>query len=329
MNLILTEICNRACPYCFAQRNAKAGAGAGPAASPQMSMDGLQKCINFAIAGGLTEIKFLGGEPTLHPRFMDFIRIVRGRGLTLRIFSNGLWPDAVQQQIADYLKATGDGGLWFIFNINEPSRQAPTESQRQARSLQIAGPRGRCGFNIYHEDFDLRFLGPLIRRYNLQCAIRIGMASPIVGVTNAFMDFESLRRAGGRLADQARDLQQQDVLLSFDCGVPLCMFTEAQLGAISLCTSPDDGILSSCRPPIDVGPDLTVWPCFPLRGLMDAKLTDYANRNDLMSDFATRIIPLQRLGMREECLTCRLLKRRQCCGGCVAHTVRNLTDQRA
>ena len=156
----------------------------------------------------------------------------------------------------------------------------------------------------------------------MQRVIRVGLAAPIVGTDNAHLPVESFPRIGRRLAQQARQLDKQDIMLSPDCGFPLCMFDESDLGAISLSSG---GTLSRCFPVIDVGPDsLMVWPCYPLGGLMNVKLSDFSEQRELNEHYTAKLGPLCRLGMREECLACRHLRRDKCCGGCTAYAVRRL-----
>jgi len=283
VNLILTEVCNRGCPYCFAQ---KQGASA---VARCMSMAEVETCIDFAVKSGQSELRFLGGEPSLHPQFMDLVRLVGRRRLALGIFSNGLWPDAVQSGMADYLGANPGARLGITFNINEPPQPGVAESPRQAESLRIAGPRGQGGFNIYQQDFDLRFLGDLIRQFSMKRIIRVGVASPIVGVENAFLDFAALCVVGRRLVPQALELKAQGILLSMDCGVPLCMFSDSDRKTLAQCI-PFTDPLSHCDGAIDVGPGLVVWPCFPLRGLSAEKLTDFGSYKELRTDFATKMV---------------------------------------
>ena len=59
-NIMINEICNLRCPYCFADefvnKNPK-----------EMSMEDFDTALNFALSSGYDErIGLIGGEPTLH-----------------------------------------------------------------------------------------------------------------------------------------------------------------------------------------------------------------------------------------------------------------------
>jgi len=44
---------------------------------------------------------------------------------------------------------------------------------------------------------------------------------------------------------------------------------------------------------------------------------------DLQNHFSSRLAGIRRMGTMDECLTCKYLQRNQCCGGCVARTIKD------
>ena len=188
--------------------------------------------------------------------------------------------------------------------------------------MRIAGLQASCGFNIYQEEFDLQLIPDLIDACGLERGLRLGLASPIVGTENSFLDARVLTAIGVWLVDQLRKLERRNVLALFDCGFPLCMFSEEDLGSLALNFR---GFHSVCPYPIDVGPDLTAWPCFPLSKCENVRLLDFRNAAELQAHYAKRLAGFRRMGTTDECLTCKYLERNQCCGGCVARTLKAWT----
>ena len=106
MNIILNSYCNLKCNYCFAdeymEENVK---------TPGKSMD-----YDF-FAGemlprvkNVTLINFMGGEPTLHPRFNDMLSstLKTMQPFTyLGVFTNGLMPEKDSGSIAGDRRAGG------------------------------------------------------------------------------------------------------------------------------------------------------------------------------------------------------------------------------
>lgn len=317
MNLIITDRCNRSCPYCFAQE--KVRLSGGEANTRLMSLADLAYCVDFLVRSGNGELKLLGGEPTTHPDFQRFVETGLAHGLTVTVFTNGLWSPPV----ADFLGRCDSPLLHFLFNVNEPALQSPQENARQAETLGVAGGRGMIGFNLYRTDFDLRFVAELIDRFGLKREVRLGVAHPIAGQQNEFVADADLPRLGARLLEQLEHLERANILGAIDCGFPLCMFPEEQYGRLVLYMKP--GPVSICRPVIDVGPDLTVWPCFPLSGRLNVTLRAFQTTAELGQHFEQKLAAVRGMGFRDQCLDCKYRLRGQCCGGCMARTLQNWT----
>ena len=222
MNLIITNVCNRNCPYCFAKSE--------ETGNKFISLENVEYYINFLKKSNIRDLKILGGEPTLHPELPEIIRLGRKNGFSIGVFTNGLWPGPIQE----YFRKNKDDKVVFLFNVNEPSKQKPMENSRQLQSLKIAGRQATLGFNIYHEDFNLLFVEELIISLSLKRKVRLGLASPIVKAKNAYLENSALKRVGKRLVQQLCELEKKDILGSLDCGFPLCMFDESDLGSLSL-----------------------------------------------------------------------------------------------
>lgn len=313
MNLIVTDYCNRACPYCFAKSKVSTGEEErSPGKS--ISLQNVDLYLDFLERSHEKTFKILGGEPTLHPHLPEIIERGLARGLHIELFTNGLWPESFR----DYCEKKGQADIIFIVNTNEPSLQRDWENDQQAECFAVAGERARISFNIYRDDFNLLFAGDLIDRFSLNRQIRIGIANPIVGKETVYIDNDSLKRAAKRLVRQLRQLEKRDILGSFDCGFTLCMFDEKDFGALALAST---GFSSVCRSAIDVGPELNAWPCFPLSEILNINLLDYRACEEVAAYYHARTTPLRSFGSREECISCKYLKRGQCTGGCLARVI--------
>ena len=315
MNLIITDRCNRSCPYCFAREKVRLSGGA--AHSRLMTFAELEYCLEFLVRSGVRDLKLLGGEPTTHPEFGRFVDAGLARGLRPAVFTNGLWS----RTVLDYVRNQPAPELSFLFNINELGIQPARESKKQAETLRAAGSRAMIGFNIYRTDFDLRFAVELVDRHELKREIRLGVAHPIAGSDNRFVPDEDLPRLGERLLDQLDELERHDILGTLDCGFPLCMFPEERFGRLVNNLKP--GGVSLCQPIIDVGPGLAAWPCFPLSGLLNVNLRDFRTRDDLVVHYEQKLAAVRGMGFSDRCLGCKYRIRGQCCGGCMARTLRN------
>jgi len=82
----LTKGCNLACRHCWlAPRFDRTGSR-----YPTLSVELFETAIREAKPLGLQGVKLTGGEPLLHPQFVELLEIVRREGLSLNIETNGL-----------------------------------------------------------------------------------------------------------------------------------------------------------------------------------------------------------------------------------------------
>ena len=105
-----------------------------------------------------------------------------------------------------------------------------------------------------------------------------------------------------------------------DCGFPMCMFENEDLGVIlKSCSKSKFG----CGPALDIGPELNVWPCFPFSKHIVGKLNDFEKFEDLREACKHKINCLSKSKyLHKKCRDCRYRLREQCAGGCKAHVVK-------
>lgn len=99
--LYLTAGCNCACRHCWIvgeRRSSTDGSGA------MLEMAVLHRAIEQALPLGLASLKWTGGEPTMHPRFGDFLRLQQEFALTGAIETNGM---LVTVNLARLMRETG------------------------------------------------------------------------------------------------------------------------------------------------------------------------------------------------------------------------------
>ena len=112
MNLMLTGKCNYNCRHCF---NAAENAD-------RMSEWGYEETLDLldqAAACGFHSITLTGGEPMLHPRFMDIVRGIYERGMVLeKLTTNGFFitdevlDEFARLKCAPEIKISFDGVGW-------------------------------------------------------------------------------------------------------------------------------------------------------------------------------------------------------------------------
>jgi MoaA/NifB/PqqE/SkfB family radical SAM enzyme len=81
LELEITGKCQLACAHCYAGSGPDAGHGT-------MTAGTWRSVIDQAAGMGVTEVQFIGGEPTLHPDFLPLLDHAIGQGLKAQVFSN-------------------------------------------------------------------------------------------------------------------------------------------------------------------------------------------------------------------------------------------------
>ncbi|MFH1511116.1 MAG: radical SAM protein [Candidatus Woesearchaeota archaeon] len=74
----ITSNCNLNCSYCYAKNHK----------GKSLSDNTILSLIRQAKENGVHEIQFVGGEPLLHPKLKDFVKLTASLGMNMRIYTN-------------------------------------------------------------------------------------------------------------------------------------------------------------------------------------------------------------------------------------------------
>jgi radical SAM protein with 4Fe4S-binding SPASM domain len=315
MNILISRYCNRKCSFCFARQ--RLGPNAATGEESFMSLENLRKIMAVLKRSGDMSLKLLGGEPTLHPAFPEIVREGLAEGFSVHIFTNGMMP----AKTADFLAGLPEDRISLLCNVSPQANDTPRQKERLLYTLQRLTTRVRLGITITTLDDEFDYGIDYIDRFALQRRVRIGIAQPIVGQSNAYLSPSRYREVGRCILNLAEKFHQHSILVGFDCGMTLCMFDEAQIGRLFTIS---EGLKMVCSPIIDVGPDMDIWHCFPLSEVMIAGFDEFGSRNEMAAHYNRLTKAYRSLGCMPECMTCDFLRSRQCTGGCLAHAMISL-----
>jgi radical SAM protein with 4Fe4S-binding SPASM domain len=324
-NVMLTNVCNQKCPYCFAkglvniQDNAKPK---GVTRHDEISLADLKTIISIFKRWGIDEFRLIGGEPTLHPQFRRIIELLQTNGFKIHLFTNGL----LKKDLVDFLAKKE--GITYLVNHLPPDFYRVDRSSPGSPAIDYllskCGRQVCLGVSIYTPDFDLSFVIDKVIKFGLKKAVRIGFAHPICiphgHAMNEYLPLEDYRLAMPGLVRFSRDCDKHNIRVEFDCVAILCAFSKEEYGELYC----NVGALPSmvCTPVIDIGTDLRVWRCFVTSGMYnERKLTDFENPQEITDYFNGKFEKFQRIGGMDQCFRCKYMKRGQCQGGCIGHTL--------
>ena len=189
-NLIITSLCNRACRFCFAKQ--RLDELKQQKKNIHMPFEEIIAIFDYLKSSGVKVIGILGGEPTLHPRFISIIEAAQKRGFHIKLFSNGI----MNREKADFLSGLEPGTASIICNISDFEVDSSSKQAKRDDALKKLGSSVTLGITIADTDVDCQYLIDFIKRYGLNKRIRVGVAQPIVGQKNAYFPARPISGTG-------------------------------------------------------------------------------------------------------------------------------------
>jgi len=146
----------------------------------------------------------------------------------------------------------------------------------------------------------------------------MGLTQPILGEKNNYALESDIKAIAKDIIDFADKVYQDDIGFSFDCGFRFCMFTlEQHKQMLKRAVK----FKATCSPIIDIGPDLTIWRCFPLMKAAQKKLSDFENLNQATEFYDQLHQTFVPMGNLPGCAQCRYRINQLCSGGCLSRTL--------
>ncbi len=317
-NLAISAVCNQRCAYCFTVDHLERR-GSEPASETNqgyMPLGDLQERLDFLSRSGIDEVRFLGGEPTLHPEFSKLVKNSLAAFKEITVFSNGLMP---AKAVACLASVPADR-CTVVVNLNEPSGVGRDSAyKRQRETVSLLGKRAMPGFNIYRTDFRPDFLVDFVTETGCTPNVRLSMAQPCLSGSNIFIHPSQYRTVAIKVTRFARLAAVSGITLDFDCGFVRCMFSRADLETLE---SAGTHVGWRCNPILDVDISGNVIHCYPLAQLASLPLVGAKDSRALAMTFEAKTQAYRQAGVYPECSSCEFKASGECTGGCIAATMR-------
>jgi radical SAM protein with 4Fe4S-binding SPASM domain len=302
-NVALTLRCNRACAYCFARDVRTTG--------PDLDMtdETFSRTLDAIQHAGIDDVRLLGGEPTLHPRFTHFLNEALDRGFGVQLFTNGRMPQAVREALA----AVPESRLAVLLNMNEPIEAGSAAQSPLPTTLENLGQYITLGHNIHTPTPQLGFLADTIDRFGLLRCVRLGLAHGAPWTTNHRLLPKDYRRVGERIAEFAAGAARRQIALVFDCGFVPCMFPEWMFDLDNVDAATIGG---RCNPLPDILPDGRAVACYVLASACPPIAMGNLSTREAQRALQAATSYLRQLTIYPHCEHCRFLLDGACGGGC-------------
>ena len=309
-NIALLNSCNLQCPYCFANTFIEEK-------KQFITIEQLQKILNFIKDSKPERIGLIGGEPTLHPQFKELLKIIisfcyQNDFPKPIIFTNGI-------ELYKYTKFLSQVGC--LININEPEILGNknwtklNQSLSQISQIDNIQQNSTIGINLYPNIKNLNYIFDIAKQYNYQ-QIRASCVAPACSFANLKKDeyYNLMKPIFLNFVNLAK---KNNITINLDCNIiPICYFTDAEKELIlNQCTD----FHSWCEPVIDITPDFRATSCFGVYNPIN--LENFQNLQEV-----SRYMLLHEMYEKtlkndmEKCKTCKSFLNLSCQGGCLGFT---------
>lgn len=311
-NIAITSLCNLNCQYCFTQEAYKGD----EKNIGHMSVDDFKLSLGILKRSKIQQVSVLGGEPTLHPRFTEFINLILQSELEAKVFTNGI----MSEEIRRFLAELPESKISIIVNINNLKDGPDALPKSLKETLNALKRKVIPGFNIYSKDLQLLPLLDLINSFDLQKKVRLGLAQPCTGVENRYLPLKHYFLVGRKVLEFAQRASNQSVKLILDCGFVPCMFGTSDFVEYGI----DREIGLHCDPIPDILPDGTVISCYPLFGYDNRNISGTEDISLIRESMKESQQVFKDLGIFKTCSVCSFRSKGMCSGGCTSHKILRL-----
>ncbi len=304
-NLIISNVCSANCEFCFASSFLKKQDDH----EKFMCLDTFMEYIGLLDRSAIDEVRLLGGEPTLHPLFADFVRIGQAAGKRITVFSNGLINEPALEALMD----CPPDRCAVIINMN--ARIKKSQRERKAYVLHQLGERSIAGITVDSPVFPLDPLIQSILRNRMRKVIRMGLALPVYGTRNHNLHPKQYPAVAKAIVSESYKTAAAGIRIEPDCGFVRCMFSDEEFKALNrngFCFG------SYCSPIMDCCSNGEILHCFALSDLFSVRLEADSETDSIRKELTRQASVWRFGGIYPECEDCFFRRNEECCGGCLA-----------
>jgi len=287
--------------------------------SEAMTLDNFRKVLDFQAKSNISDVRILGGEPTIHPKFNEFIKEAQNRKSVgaIHLFTNGLFKRDVLKalkQASKYVKIS------VLINYNEPKLLGEEKVSLIESNISALTEFAQVtlGINFYDPEQEYQYIIESTIEHKLS-KIRYAVTIPNTiqkaqeDISDYFKSFTPL------LVKFFGVIALKKIGITADCNnTPICMWDDDQLRLLSMVALPALK-LNLCNPVIDVKVNLEVIRCF---GVSDHAMTidNFDNVQEIHNYFINKIDRvLDKTDLFDECSHCAIKEVQGKSCGCLVY----------
>lgn len=334
-NIMMTDVCNLNCPYCFANEFVNKDRN-------EISEEIFDEAVNFIVGDGThSSVGLIGGEPTIHSKFEFFLRklIKDERVKSIMVYTNGIAIDK-------YWDVITHNKVHLLINCNPPQDIGEKNFEKLCENLdrllidKVFKENVTLGINMYNPNFEYDYILKLLIKYGFD-RVRVSITVPNMDENrnvDAHSYFETIKP---RLFEFFHELLKNNIIPHFDCNkIPSCLINDSELHQFreymkskfildNVGRSNISNNLVKCSPVIDIRQDLTAVRCFGLSEHTKQNIRDFKGIKDLENYYIRTIDAFAfNTVYSGKCVDCYERKTLKCNGGCLAFKINDILDAR-
>lgn len=324
MNIVINGKCTKSCSFCFESADFKNN-------TKDMSMEDFEKIIDLSIESPdkIITINILGGEPSIHPNFLDMIDIMLKKESELpleRYFDLGIITNG--DLLGTYIHKLYKFRYRVAFLLNASSmawnkKELISKIDKLSKFQKTSNIDFGVSFTV--TDFsildDLKFL---IERYKREELFHYRVAFASISSQSDFNYYIHNKKYVLEAYDY---LNSQNREIGIDCSrIPTCAFTEEEFKKlqtynIAKIKNDQNYLYASCINNADILPNGEIIHCMPLKeyNFKNKSYHEFNNIDDIYKyTYEIKIDAFrQKLKNATVCKDCPLYKANKCFAGCL------------
>lgn len=332
-NIMLTDVCNLNCPYCFANEFVNKDKN-------EISEEVFDKAVEFIIGDGThSTVGLIGGEPTIHSKFEHLMRklIINEKVKDIMVYTNGIVIDR-------YWDVICHAKTHLLVNCNPPKDIGEKMFVKLDNNLSVlfnnklSGDRVTLGINMYSPDFEYDYILEFLKKYK-QHRVRVSITVPNMDSDRNVDAHNYFNLIKPRMLEFFHQLLSNEIIPNFDCNkIPSCLMQLNELSQFDKYLENKfirnninkSNVVSKevkCIPVIDIRQDLTAVRCFGLSDSTKQPIENYSGIHELINYYIRTIDAYAyNTSYCTKCNDCHLRNVMKCTGGCLAYKISQINE---
>ena len=338
-NIMLTDVCNLRCSYCFANEFVNKDAN-------EISIENFKKALDF-IATDPNEkaVGLIGGEPTIHSKFKEILKLLieDPRFQRVTLYTNGI-------RINEFVDELSHPKFNLLINCNSSSDIGEGCFKRLDDNLDLfvnkrhLKERISLGINFYKPDFNYDYILKLLLKYKFD-RLRFSVTVPNTVDNKNINALEYFKDFKEPILKFYKVMVENKIVPYYDCNkIPSCMFEKEDFipyknlipnfNENNIFNNPNERLIVNdmvhCSPVVDIRHDLTAVRCFGLSDVTKVKISDFNDIVELRQYYYHQIDCFAcNTSSSSNCLDCMKRKNGKCYGGCLAFKINDILELRS